>query len=181
MLATRPAGGKLARPGSGSEMKALTLAVALCVTAAAYVPPPAYAAAKLISRADGMHGEPIPAASASSISADGRYVAFAAQGRVFVRDVVAGRTRALDEGEEPDLSADGRRVAYVDGEGQVYVRELRGGGRVLVSRQAYPDSISVGCPVWRQRTGLRARPRRQADDAGLARLRPRWSHSPCRL
>lgn len=96
---------------------------------------------QLVSRADGMSGEPMDWASIGSISADGRYVAFVAEGRIFVRDVIAGRTRGLGEGEEPDLSADGRHLAYVEADGQIYVRDLRGGGRELVSRQAYGDSI----------------------------------------
>lgn len=96
---------------------------------------------QLVSRADGMRGDPIPVASIGSISTDGRHVAFSASGRIFVRDVVAGRTRGLGEGEEPALSADGHYLAYVDADGQIYVRDLRGGQSELVSRQAYGDSI----------------------------------------
>ncbi|MGC1852119.1 MAG: hypothetical protein WA687_06740 [Solirubrobacterales bacterium] len=115
---------------------------ALAVLAIAVHCSPAVASdPQLISRADGSRGERIGAASVGSISGDGRYVAFAAKGRIFVRDVVAGRTRGQGEGEEPDLSADGHHLAYVDADGQIYVRDLRGGGRVLVSRQAYGDSI----------------------------------------
>jgi TolB protein len=51
-----------------------------------------------------------------SISADGRYVAFAADAgggsSVYVRDLVAGPTRLVGSGREPALSADGRLVAY---------------------------------------------------------------------
>ncbi|HEU5063772.1 MAG TPA: hypothetical protein VFT79_11575 [Solirubrobacterales bacterium] len=95
-------------------------------------------ATELISRADGAAG----AASAEysfepSISADGRYVAFASRGQlvaddvddlpqdVFVRDRAAGKTILVSrksgatgepsgsESDEPAISADGRHVAFV--------------------------------------------------------------------
>jgi Tol biopolymer transport system component len=98
-----------------------------------------------------------------SVSADGRYVAFASDApalgapaglgsSIFVRDVVTGSVTLasredgalgapLGFASEPQLSADGRRVAFVV-EGtpdQVYVRDLRAGRTFIASRAEGSD------------------------------------------
>ncbi len=87
----------------------------------------------LVSRADGADGAPAPDAYATSISADGRYVAFTAPGtlgsaatdtQVFVRDIDSGTTTLASRAtgatgavsgyaSDPVISADGRHVAFV--------------------------------------------------------------------
>jgi TolB protein len=76
-------------------------------------------------------GQTSPLPEAPSISADGRYVAFSTDAvllaadtdggpSVYVRDLVAGRTRLVAPGWEPALTAAGRWVAYTsDGTGLV--------------------------------------------------------------
>ena len=97
-----------------------------------------------------------------TVSADGRRVAFeSAEGnlnfakrygqiRVFVSDLMTGRTRAMPmprvrtgvslSGYNPAISADGRRVAYQaqrrGGQSAVYVTDLRSGRSTLASRGA---------------------------------------------
>jgi Tol biopolymer transport system component len=117
----------------------------------------------LVSRADGVNGSPAADAGEPSISADGTRVAFLAsashwglapedgQYQVYVRDLRAGTTRLVSRADglsgavadfgasAPDISADGRHVAFAseaqnlrppgaqDGE-YVYVRDLASEG-----------------------------------------------------
>jgi Tol biopolymer transport system component len=116
-----------------------SLPVALAAVGAAVLATPALAAEDdvvLISRATGPAGEPADATSVeSSISLDGRFVAFSSDAgnisggtlgfrNIFVRDLVAGTTTLVsrasgaagapaDDGSaSPSISADGRFVAF---------------------------------------------------------------------
>jgi Tol biopolymer transport system component len=89
----------------------------------------------LVSRADGADGEPSDAASAGTISADGRYAVFREGTEIFIRDLRTDRTRQVDEGSFPVLSADAHRLAYASDAG-LLVRDLRSGARSLVSPRA---------------------------------------------
>ncbi len=55
----------------------------------------------------------------ATISADGRYVAFAAPDGVAVRDLQSGARIVVGQGASPNISADGRHVAWVDNTGVV--------------------------------------------------------------
>ena len=79
-----------------------------------------------------------------SLSADGRYVAFTAEEGVFVRDRRRGVTERIATGAQPDLSANGRFVAFqscaddvVPGDGNdgcdVFLRDRRRGTTRIVS------------------------------------------------
>jgi len=75
----------------------------------------------LVSHTKG-NGPPANQSDQGSISADGRYVAFASgatnlvegrdSGGLFVRDLVAKTTIAVGSGRDPSISADGRYVAF---------------------------------------------------------------------
>lgn len=127
----------------------------------------------LVSRADGPDGAPADSGSGGgAISADGRRVAFTSQAgnlsaaagariSVFVRDVEAGTTTLASRADgpdgagadgnsrDPDLSRDGRYVAFssdagnlsdADGAGSdVFVRDLATGATRLASRAAGPN------------------------------------------
>jgi Tol biopolymer transport system component len=69
----------------------------------------------------------------AAISADGRYVAFASAGNVFVHDLIRNRTDVIAHGTEPALSADGRFVAFNNGAGAVVVRDRDTGATDAVS------------------------------------------------
>jgi hypothetical protein len=80
----------------------------------------------------------------ATISADGRYVAFVADGSVQVRDRRRGATATIAEGGQPSLSANGRFVAFqscaadvvagdVNGECDAFVRDRRRGTTRLVT------------------------------------------------
>src|SRR5262249_42963813 len=143
---------------------------------------------ELISRASGadgaagngnsgprLHARSLPV-GAPSISADGRYVAFASAADnlvpgdtnghvdVFVRDRVANTTtrvslktdgtEAGDDSFDPDISADGTRVAFTSNAvldpahevydtTSVYVGDLAAGTTTLVSRQSDPGTFDA--------------------------------------
>ncbi|GMU20008.1 MAG: hypothetical protein AMXMBFR13_01090 [Phycisphaerae bacterium] len=92
----------------------------------------------------------------SSVSADGRYVAFSSEASnlvpdddnqaddIFVRDRLAGLTVRLHPGTTPVISADGSRVAYVRG-GQVYLTDRAGGDELLVSRSPSGEQGNGAC------------------------------------
>jgi Tol biopolymer transport system component len=134
-------------------------------------------AVSAVHAGDASASEPlVPFAAAPSISADGRYVAFATAAAldpaddtvagsvdVYVADMSAtpptyelasvapGSTAALGGvGLAPRvaLSADGRRVAFTSG-GQVYLRDLEAGETTLVSVRRDPLSggMEAGVPV----------------------------------
>jgi Tol biopolymer transport system component len=116
----------------------------------------------LVSRADGAGGAKGNGASflpdsSTTISADGRYVAFESRASnldpddtdtnsdVFVRDLQTGETTTLvsrDDGVsgakmggfEPSISADGRYVAFTTYGGDVFVRDLQTSETTLVNR-----------------------------------------------
>jgi hypothetical protein len=123
----------------------------------------------LVSRADGPDGAKEDGqADAASISADGRHVAFSSDGSnlspadpptdhntdVYVRDIAAGTTRLASvatngdktnaDANDPSISADGSRVAFVtaaDNLGanplssdQVWVHDMTSGATTLASR-----------------------------------------------
>jgi Tol biopolymer transport system component len=68
------------------------------------------------------------------VSDDGRFVAFAASGSIYVRDRAAGVTTLVSGGSFPTMSADGRFVAYASG--QIYVWDRTSGTSALVSADA---------------------------------------------
>jgi len=127
----------------------------------------------LVSRAPGPHGAAGDGDSSSaSISANGRYVAFASKATnlsdadrdrttdIFVRDMKTGSVTLVSRADgangaaadqdsySPDISADGRYVAFVssaknlgfpDAGTQVYVRDLVSGTTTLASRGPGPS------------------------------------------
>lgn len=123
----------------------------------------------LVSRASGARGATADdAAENASISHDGRFVAFQSEASnlhpgdhdhrtdVFVRDVKRNRTllvsRANGVSENPSMSADGRYVAFestannlnpadTDTARDVYVKDLRTGRTLLVSRAPGLDGV----------------------------------------
>jgi Tol biopolymer transport system component len=152
----------------------LAAAAALAAAAGALALPAAAARddLDLVSRATS--GAPADGASAApSLSADGRYVAFASDADnlaspqlsgttdVFLRDLQAGTTALVSRAGppadgisfEPSISADGNRVAFTseatnlsgdDGElSDVFVRDLRAGTTELASRPDGPAAAGA--------------------------------------
>lgn len=117
----------------------------------------------LVSRATGATGTRAGAASSASISADGRLVAFATAtsldpadtgttSDVYVRDRqlettmlasrATGPTGPRIGGSSPAISADGRYVAFQDGQ-QIRVRDLQAGITDLVSIPSGPTGVGL--------------------------------------
>jgi hypothetical protein len=68
------------------------------------------------------------------LTANGRYVAFASGGSVYVRDRSAGKTslaffetRSVSASPSPSVSGDGRYVVFVTGNNETYFHDLLGG------------------------------------------------------
>ena len=112
---------------------------------------------ELVSRDNGASGPALSGADTPSLSADGRYVAFAAGTQVYVRDRTTSSTllvsrRSGENGEpgatgsiEPDISSDGRYVVFrthatnlsdddVDAADDVFERDTVAATTTLVSR-----------------------------------------------
>lgn len=111
----------------------------------------------LASRADGERGAPFDDAFDPSISANGRRVAFVADGNVWVRDLLDNTTTLVSRANgangaagdgssySPSISADGNRVEFesiatnlgdgdTDAKADAHVRDLKAGTTVLASR-----------------------------------------------
>ncbi|MBV9445488.1 MAG: choice-of-anchor D domain-containing protein [Streptosporangiaceae bacterium] len=87
----------------------------------------------------------IPDAIEPSVSADGRYIGFAADGQVWLHDTRrGGRTTlvAAAGAGSPSVSGDGQRVAFASS-GRVYVRSVTARTTVLVSAAGYAPVISL--------------------------------------
>jgi Tol biopolymer transport system component len=100
-------------------------------------------ATERVSLAPGGGQMTIDRADTVGVSDDGRYVAFAASGSIYVRDRAAGVTTLVSGGSFPTMSADGRFVAYASG--QIYVWDRTSGSTALVSADASgtPGNVSV--------------------------------------
>jgi len=120
----------------------------------------------LASRADGERGAPFDDAFDPSISANGRRVAFVADGNVWVRDLLdntttlvsrangAGGAAGNDASFDPSISADGNRVEFesvatnlgdgdTDAKTDAHVRDLKAGTTVLASRADGADGLKA--------------------------------------
>jgi Tol biopolymer transport system component len=120
----------------------------------------------LASRADGERGAPFDDAFDPSISANGRRVAFVADGNVWVRDLLdntttlvsratgAGGAAGNDSSFDPSISADGNRVEFeslatnlgdgdTDAKTDAHVRDLKAGTTVLASRADGADGLKA--------------------------------------
>ncbi len=97
-------------------------------------------------------GTPLAGAAADpAITADGRLVAFAAGGRVYLKDLGNGGLWNVAAGSRPRLSANGEAIVFVSGGAVVAVR---GGTTTTIGTGDQPSVSADGCFVaWRTPEG----------------------------